>query len=263
MAAANYERGLRLGSQLLDSSGRGNISSMVELITTGANLEVRDIFGQTPLMRAVRNDQLDAVNALLEAGANPNHIDNNGHTALMLAVQKKDLKMAEILLKAGADVNVRAREGSPTAVSLAFFWIPQVPWQAAAAANQLVLDPETGLYQLPAPPPPPAPVPDYDMIALLSQYGLDLTLDIYNFLTPQQKQEIVRRAAWKRRGTLKAFRNVQQERKFREYENRERNRGGRGAAEAGQGGRRTNRTLKTSRRKSSRRNRRGKSMKKN
>ena len=73
----------------------------------GVNRETR----QTALMETALNGCLQIAILLIEAGADVNIVDMSGHTALMLAVRKGHLKMGEVLIKAGADVDKFTAEG--------------------------------------------------------------------------------------------------------------------------------------------------------
>ena len=57
----------------------------------------------TPLVEAVKNDDVAAVRALLQKGANVNEPEVDGSTALHWAVYRNDIEMVEILIKAQAD----------------------------------------------------------------------------------------------------------------------------------------------------------------
>ena len=84
------------------------------------NLETR----RTALIEAVLNGCTKIAIVLIKAGANVNAVDKFGHTALMLAVRERNLKVAEvlnivdILIKAGADLNIVDKNGE-TALILA------------------------------------------------------------------------------------------------------------------------------------------------
>ena len=96
------------------------------LLKAGADVNARDTFGETALMRIVYDKKyLGMVNLLLKAGADVNARGGNGkargeggRTALMVAASNSAVEMVDILLKAGADVNVRDKKGK-TALSLA------------------------------------------------------------------------------------------------------------------------------------------------
>lgn len=60
--------------------------AMSDLVQAGAKIDSRDDSGNTALMNAAANENIDGVDLLLKAGANPNAKNNFGQNALMLAV---------------------------------------------------------------------------------------------------------------------------------------------------------------------------------
>jgi ankyrin repeat protein len=78
------------------------------LFDNGANPDVKDNLGETPLNRLLKNTNfnedphLDAVQLLLEHGANPNVQDNDGVTLLQLASRKGMPEVTRLLLEYGA-----------------------------------------------------------------------------------------------------------------------------------------------------------------
>ena len=77
------------------------------LFEKGANIQVRDARGATPLMQATRVGYWHSVQYLLEHGADVNARDEKGRTALIEAVEEHDDPSVHLLLAQGADVNVR------------------------------------------------------------------------------------------------------------------------------------------------------------
>ena len=74
------------------------------LIKAGAEVDVRDGEGTTPLMWAASNSSPEVITALIEANANVNAQDNEGRTPLIWAVKHNaDPKVIMILLKFGTD----------------------------------------------------------------------------------------------------------------------------------------------------------------
>lgn len=61
----------------------------------------------TPLHCAIVKWQVEAVAHLLHAGANPNVTDKNGSTPLVYAMQQGHQEIAKLVLSAGADVNYK------------------------------------------------------------------------------------------------------------------------------------------------------------
>jgi cytohesin len=78
----------------------------------------KDGGGLTPLVYAVRSNDLDSVKALLEAGADVNQITAYGWSPLLVATQNRYYKLAAYLLDHGADVNL-ANKGGWTPLYLA------------------------------------------------------------------------------------------------------------------------------------------------
>ena len=66
-------------------SDKGDIEKVRKLLQAGANVNLQDKNGETPLYKASRNGYTNIVRLLLDAGANPNIQDNGGQTALMNA----------------------------------------------------------------------------------------------------------------------------------------------------------------------------------
>jgi ankyrin repeat protein len=78
----------------------------------------KDGGGLTPLVYAVRSDDLDSVKALLAAGADVNQVTGYGWSALLVATQNRYYKLGAYLLEHGADVNL-ANKGGWTPLYLA------------------------------------------------------------------------------------------------------------------------------------------------
>ena len=73
------------------------------VLEAGANLELKDKSGYTPLLAQIsRADSEDMVRALLAAGADPNAKDSLNQSALSHARQKDDASLIDLLIDAGA-----------------------------------------------------------------------------------------------------------------------------------------------------------------
>jgi len=90
---------------------RGQIEIIDLLIKAGADLDVRNSLGQTPLMEAARYGELAAVQRLVAAGADLNlRSAQNNATALALAREDDEHEVAEFLRKAGGEDDLVTRE---------------------------------------------------------------------------------------------------------------------------------------------------------
>ena len=67
----------------------------------------------TPLMDAVRQNQVEAVRTLLAQGADADEKAAYGSTALWMAADTGNLALAKLLIEAGANVNQRLDNGEP------------------------------------------------------------------------------------------------------------------------------------------------------
>ena len=77
----------------------------------GANPNIADNRGVTPLILASQLGFLEGVDALIEAGARIDVTNNAGETPLIYAVLSNNRQLAEMLLKAGADPDRRDNSG--------------------------------------------------------------------------------------------------------------------------------------------------------
>ena len=73
------------------------------LLVNGANMNLRDNQGNTPLMAAASIGNDEAADLLLRVGAAPNLANSRGETPLITAVQTRNVNLVRLLLAAGAD----------------------------------------------------------------------------------------------------------------------------------------------------------------
>ncbi len=84
------------------------------LINNGADINVRDDNGNTPLIYAAETHNTKVIELLIQKNADINAVNNDGSTALMLAVN--NLETVKLLAEKGADVNFQA-SGSTALIS--------------------------------------------------------------------------------------------------------------------------------------------------
>eukprot|EP00753_Platysulcus_tardus_P018523 PLAT6895.2.p1 GENE.PLAT6895.2~~PLAT6895.2.p1 ORF type:complete len:384 (-),score=121.08 PLAT6895.2:845-1975(-) len=106
------------GSSLLHFAARGGIHALaVALQHWKASVDVRNGYGDTPLMHAAGAGQRECVHSLLEAGADAALGNVCGMTAAMCAAANEtsdDIALSEVLtslLAAGADINQADKQG--------------------------------------------------------------------------------------------------------------------------------------------------------
>jgi TonB family protein len=96
----------------------GKSGEVKKLLQQGVDLEAKDDNGQTALFYAVAMGDDRAVRAMLDKGAKVNAVSNDGGTSLMLAALYQDDKIAKMLIDGGADVSAADKNGD-TPLSLA------------------------------------------------------------------------------------------------------------------------------------------------
>ena len=82
---------------------RGDMAYLQFLLAKGADPNIRDNKGNTPLLLATSIGAVDLVQVLVARQANVNLGNSSGETPLIRAVQRRDLSMARTLLAMGAD----------------------------------------------------------------------------------------------------------------------------------------------------------------
>ena len=87
------------------AADRRDVVWLVYLLNRGANPNIADIRGVTPLMRASQMGFFEGVQHLVTKGARVDASNSTGETPLILAVHRRDTAMMRVLLGAGADAD--------------------------------------------------------------------------------------------------------------------------------------------------------------
>ena len=106
-----------IGDYLPASSSKKIIAAFLNV---GADINVRDAEGNTPLAWAVRRGTIDQVKFLIESGANLNSQNKHGETPLMLAADRGYVDIVKLLLAqdfVNAAQSARREEGSRSYLS--------------------------------------------------------------------------------------------------------------------------------------------------
>ena len=84
---------------------KGQVSQLSKLLKKGANPDIPNTEGYTPLMMAARTSHLELAQLLIEAGADLNIRNKYGETAIMLASYHGQTEMVRQLYVKGAEIN--------------------------------------------------------------------------------------------------------------------------------------------------------------
>ena len=108
-----------LECDLLTAAEKGTIEQVRDLIRQGADVNVQDEYGFTPLISAIINEHLDICKELVKAGADVNMKSEAGMTALHFLgdrlyspLSTNDLECMNELVHEGADVNSQTNSGN-------------------------------------------------------------------------------------------------------------------------------------------------------
>ena len=91
------EQSRRIIAHLNDEVNMGNLENVVRLIEQGADVNRRDVLGNTPLMAAAYTGQADMVRLLLARGADKFLQGFDGKTAREMAEQVGHQKVLSVL----------------------------------------------------------------------------------------------------------------------------------------------------------------------
>jgi ankyrin repeat protein len=95
----------------------GNPENVQILLNAGADVNGRDIQGDTALIQSPRvNFRPEIIQILLNAGADVNAQNGSGETALMWAARYSESETVKLLLDAGANLELRENEEGNTAL---------------------------------------------------------------------------------------------------------------------------------------------------
>ncbi|KAF0221135.1 MAG: serine/threonine-protein phosphatase 6 regulatory ankyrin repeat subunit [Geobacteraceae bacterium] len=94
-----------LQKRILYAAEAGKSRLLVELLIHGNMTDVRDYYGNTPLILTARNGHTKCVKALIDAGADIHDENFEGENALILAAREAHPRVVRLLLERGAQCN--------------------------------------------------------------------------------------------------------------------------------------------------------------
>ncbi|XDD49533.1 ankyrin repeat domain-containing protein [Leptospira sp. WS92.C1] len=105
----------RENRKLLSASIHGNIRLAKKALTKGASVDTKDprdpFLGETPLLKAVWNNDVPMVRFLLAQGADPNLADARGETPIITATFGLNVEVLRLLLKTKANPYAETHSG--------------------------------------------------------------------------------------------------------------------------------------------------------
>jgi ankyrin repeat protein len=107
------------GAALLTAATEGDADAAAVALRAGAELEVRDGRGRTPLLLAVTGDRLEVARLLVALGANPDALDDRHDTPWLVTGVTGSVPMLEVLLPAEPDLTIRNRFGGVSVIPAA------------------------------------------------------------------------------------------------------------------------------------------------
>ena len=101
---------------LLIAASNDDATRVKQLLSSGANPNVRNELKTTPLLEAAFHSNTEIIKALLDAGADPNAAGADGETPLMLVARGTNVVAAKMLLAKDADPKARESQRQQTAL---------------------------------------------------------------------------------------------------------------------------------------------------
>lgn len=101
-----------LDDELLQAVKKGDNLRVKKLIQSGADVNIKDEYGNTPLVHAAIFRHTKMVEELLDGGADVNIKGQNEYSALIRAAEYGFKEIVEMLIKKGADVNATNNHGT-------------------------------------------------------------------------------------------------------------------------------------------------------
>lgn len=95
------------------SEGEECVSLISELVKKGANINLINNEGASPLFLAMGEKNILLMKGLIDSGADVNLKNEDGVNAIIVALEEEDVNAIKILLMHGANINDKDGDGSP------------------------------------------------------------------------------------------------------------------------------------------------------
>jgi ankyrin repeat protein len=96
---------------LFNAAWNGDLPAVSATLRGGARLNAQDSNGSTALFLAVDGKWHNVVRFLLDKGADPNVTDRYGQTPLMIAAGRNDSVSTRLLIQARTNLRIRSKSG--------------------------------------------------------------------------------------------------------------------------------------------------------
>jgi len=108
-----------MNEPLIDAAERGDTAGALRLIADGADINLQDARGRTPVMAATHANRVETVGALISAGADINVRDNLKDNPFLYAGAEGLLDILQLLIAAGPDTRITNRFGGTALIPAA------------------------------------------------------------------------------------------------------------------------------------------------
>jgi len=108
-----------MSDDLTVAAERGDTTAVLQFLADGADINMRDAQGRTPVMAATRGNQIETVRALIRAGADINIRDNRLDNPFLYAGAEGLLDILNLAIDAGADTQLTNRFGGTALIPAA------------------------------------------------------------------------------------------------------------------------------------------------
>jgi uncharacterized protein len=107
----SFARSETMNEELIQAAERGNTERVLELLGRGADINLQDTQGRTPVMAATYGNHVETVAAFLKAGADVNLRDTMLNNPFLYAGAEGFLEILKLSYEAGADPTLTNRYG--------------------------------------------------------------------------------------------------------------------------------------------------------